>query len=336
MMGLGSIGQRHLRNIYAKFGPEVEVIVTKGRGKRHVLRADMSLDANVRFEEAYPVTVYPTLDEALAQKPDVAFICTPTSLHMEGALRAATAGCHIFLEKPISDDLEHLEELRALRNRHGTTIYVGYMWRFHPLAIQLRTEILSQSVGRLLAVHIELGEHLPSWHPYEDYRISYAARKDLGGGSVLSQIHDLDFVYWVFGNASSVAAIGGHYSDLDMDVEDSYDALLGMELFGSPVPVSIHVDCLQKVAVKQITVIGCDGRLVADGVAGTLQKETENGRTDLIDCAAFDRNTMFQDQLDHFFACVAGTETPLVSLEDGEGSLRMALLIRAAIERGSP
>jgi predicted dehydrogenase len=61
--------------------------------------------------------------------------------------------------------------------------------RFHPCLQRLHELVLEKKVGQILSVRAEVGEYLPGWHTYEDYRQGYAARQDLGGGVILSQIH---------------------------------------------------------------------------------------------------------------------------------------------------
>ena len=98
--------------------------------------------------------------------------------------------------------------------------------RFHPCLQRLHELVQEKKVGRILSVRAEIGEYLPGWHTYEDYRQMYASRQDLGGGVILSQIHELDYLYWLFGLPRSVYALGGHLSRLEIDVEDTADILM--------------------------------------------------------------------------------------------------------------
>ncbi|MEI6916303.1 MAG: Gfo/Idh/MocA family oxidoreductase, partial [Armatimonadota bacterium] len=106
IVGLGGIGQRHARNLRALLGSSVEIMAYRVRGHSRVLTDRLTLEAASRVEEKYAIRAYGDLDQALAQAPDSVFVCNPSSLHIPVALSAAQAGCHLFIEKPLSSTLE--------------------------------------------------------------------------------------------------------------------------------------------------------------------------------------------------------------------------------------
>ena len=181
-------------------------------------------DDSRNVESELGLTAYEDLDEALATGVDGVFVCVPTSQHLDIAQRAADAGCHLFVEKPLSHTLDGVERLRETVASKGLVALVGCQWRYHPCIRWLRDLLDAKALGRLVRAEIDYGEYLPDWHPYEDYRTSYAARSDLGGGVVLTQIHDYDLAWWLFGPVRTVTASGGHASTLQIDVEDTVDA----------------------------------------------------------------------------------------------------------------
>ena len=130
--GLGGIGQRHLRNLRTLLGAGVEICGVDLRSNIPVLTDQLQVEAGVTLEEKYDLHIYPDLEPALAWKPDAVFVCNPTSLHVPTALRAAQAGCHLFMEKPLSHNLEQVDELISLVESRGLTAVVGYQMRFHP------------------------------------------------------------------------------------------------------------------------------------------------------------------------------------------------------------
>ena len=119
-------------------------------------------------------------------------------------------------------------------------------------------------MGRIVAVRAEVGEYLPGWHPYEDYRQMYASRAELGGGVVLSQIHEIDYIYWLFGMPRRVMAIGGHLSSLEIDVEDTASILMECVVDGRPIPVHLHQDYVQRPPSRTCQVIGDEGKILVD------------------------------------------------------------------------
>jgi predicted dehydrogenase len=334
-VGLGSVGQRHARNLRTLLGDDVELLAYRVRGHRQVITPSLSIDAGADVESALGVRVFRDLDAALAERPDVVFVTNPNTLHVPVALAAATAGCHLFLEKPISHDLARTDELVDVIERRRCVCLVGYQLRFHPGFRALQRMLAERAVGRLVTVRVVFGEYLPGWHPYEDYRTMHVSRRELGGGVLLAQIHDLDAIYALFGLPRRVFAMGGHLSRLEIDVEDTASLLLDAVVDGMPVPVHVHQDYLQRPPRRTYDVIGEGGRILLDFGAGSLTRVHAEGRVGETESfAGFDRNQMFLDELRHFLACVAGRETPLVTARDGVQSLRMALAARAALETG--
>ena len=131
-----------------------------------------------------------------------------------------SAGCHILLEKPVSHSLKRLDVLQQAAQKTGSKILVGFQFRYHPTLNKARELIRSNALGQVLSVHAHWGEYLPQWHPWEDYRQSYAARTDLGGGVIVTLTHPLDYLRFLLGNVESLWSFNGHISPLEVDVED--------------------------------------------------------------------------------------------------------------------
>ncbi|MGE0039769.1 MAG: Gfo/Idh/MocA family protein [Vicinamibacterales bacterium] len=333
--GLGGIGQRHLRNLRAVCGDRLAVSAYRVRGQSHVLSDTLQIAAESGLEATYDVTTYTNLDEALADPPDVVFVCNPTSLHLEVALAAARRGCALFIEKPLADTMDGVEALAALVESRGLVAMVGYQLRFHPCIQRLLALVGERAVGHLVSVHAEVGEFLPGWHPYEDYRQMYASRRDLGGGVILAQIHELDYLYALVGLPTRVFAVGGHLSDLEVDVEDTATMLMACEVDGRPLPVSLHVDYLQRPAARGCTVVGDRGKIVVDLLEPSLRRfDREGAEVETFRPAGFQRNQLFLDQTRHLLACLEGRETPIVPIRDGAQSLRVALAAKASLASG--
>ena len=333
--GLGSIGQRHVRNLRALLGPNVEIIAYRVQMLPHVLTEQRAIEPGSGVEAKYDIKAYGELEEALAQQPTAAFICNPTSFHQTVALAAAQAGCHLFIEKPLSNRYEGVEELINAVDSKGLVALVGYQMRFHPCLQRLQSLLQQKAIGRILSARVEVGEYLPEAHPYEDYRQTYAARSELGGGVILSQIHELDYAYWLFGLPRRVITFGGHLSSLDIDVEDTASSLMECVAEGMPVQIEVHQDFVQRPARHTCQVIGDAGKILVDLDAFTVQVFDGQGQiTDQCNFSGFQRNQLFLDELKHFLACVRGDEEPIVTLRDAAQSLRMALAARQSLATG--
>ena len=335
VVGLGGIGQRHVRNLRTLLGSDADIAAYRVRRDSPALDDRLQVEVGCNVEEKYGVQAVADLEAALEDKPDAVLVCNPTSLHMEVALKAAEAGCGLFIEKPLSHNEARLDELIELVERRHVVALVGYQMRFHPCLLRLRTLLAQKAVGRVVSVRVEVGEYLPGWHTYEDYRQMYASRADLGGGVVLSQIHELDYVYWLFGPPRRVFSLGGHLSILEIDVEDVASTLFECVVDGRAVPVQVHQDYLQRPSARGCKVIGDAGQIHVD-----LQElsvtvfDAQGGMAEASDFAGFQRNELFLREAEHFLACLKGEETPEVTVRDGAQSLRMALAVKQSLATG--
>jgi predicted dehydrogenase len=337
-VGLGGIGQRHLRNLRALRGSEVEVHAFRVRRERQVVNDTLQLVPGEDLETKYDVAVHAELDAALAKKPDVVFVTNPSSLHVDITRRALEAGAHVLVEKPLSHSLAGVAELVRESQQRKLVGYVAYQLRFHPGFVRV-SEILNQGlVGRPLFAEAVVGEHLPSFHPYEDYRRMYASRRDLGGGVTLSQIHEIDFLIALLGRPERVFSLGGKLSSLEVDVDDVSSSLLefrGSE--GRVLPVRLHQDFVQRPGERRFMLVGDAGKLEWSLSGRSLRRWSATGELcETHDYANLPRNRLFEDELAHFLSCVERGQAPNVSLASGAESLAVALSILESQVSGMP
>lgn len=334
-VGLGSIGQRHLRNLRALKGNAIEVIAWRVRGRNQVLTDEMSIEEGADLVSRYNYREVPSLKAGLAERPDCTFVCNPTSMHVPVALVALRAGSHVFIEKPLSDSLADVDALITEASRQKLVAYVGHQFRFHP-AIKCLQQVLDEgAIGPVLAVRAVVGEYLPCFHPYEDYRETYAARRELGGGVVLTQSHEIDYLCHVFGVPHRVFAVGGHVSALHLTVDDLAMVLMDCGARTRPLPVALQMDFVQRPAARNCEVIGEDGKIVMDLMRPSLvQFRCDGSEVFHRYWQSFRRNDMFLDEVNNFLACCAGEENPRSTLADSARSLNVALAVRRSIESG--
>ncbi|MEO7036076.1 MAG: Gfo/Idh/MocA family oxidoreductase [Polyangiaceae bacterium] len=335
-IGLGGVGQRHLRNLRALLGDSVEVCAYRVRRERHTLDDTLHVIPGVDVEEEYGVQVCSELEQAFATKPDVVFITNPSSLHVPIALHAARLGCHLFIEKPLSHSMAEVNELVALCEGQRLTTCVAYQLRHHPGFLRLRELLGAGAVGRVLSVRAEVGEYLPGFHPYEDYRRMYAAKSELGGGVTLSQIHELDYLCALFGAPRRVFSMGGHVSSLEVDVDDLSLSLLEFaRTDGTPLFVELHQDFVQRPSQRSVTVIGERGKLCWHLSGRFLEHCDEFGKIlERRDLSGVPRNQPFLDELTNFIGCVMRGEPCTPSVRDGALSLEVAVALLESQAQG--
>jgi predicted dehydrogenase len=333
---LGGIGQRHLRNLHAILGADAEFFAYRVRRLRHVVTDTLEIQPGGNIEEKFNIRSFTDLDEALAQKPEAVFICNPSSMHLPIAIKAAQQGCHLFLEKPLSHNMDGVDDLIQLVEKSHLVAMVGYQFRFHPLVKRVHALLAEGKIGKIISVRAEVGEYMPGWHKYEDYRQMYAVRKDLGGGVVLSQIHEFDYLFWFFGMPDRVFAIGGRLSNLEIDVEDTAEILMESDVNGRIIPINVHLDFIQRPPSRNLKIIGDAGKICMDMIGLSLQAYDASGvQVDNIVLDNFQRNDIFIDQTKHFLACLCGKARPLVNLRDGAQSLKIAIAVKQSMETGN-
>jgi predicted dehydrogenase len=328
--GLGSIGRRHLRNLLSLGDSEIFLY----RTHRSTLPDDEL--------EGFPVDH--DLQAALRRGPQAVIVSNPTALHLEVAIPAAQAGCHLLLEKPVSHSKEGLDRLQAAAQHSGSQVLVGYQFRFHPGLIQLKQLLEQAAVGRVLSVRAHWGEYLPAWHPWEDYRQSYSSSAELGGGVILTLSHPLDYLRWLFGEVERLWAFAGQLNELEMNVEDT--AEIGLQ-FKSGAIGSLHLDYNQRPPAHKLEVIGSRGSLRWDNSDGAvhLYQASQPPQLDSStltwstlpasqDERPLARNDLFVAEMSHFLEVARGQAQPVCSLEDGVRALELALgALQSAQER---
>ena len=330
--GLGSIGRRHFRNLIA-LGEKDIVLLRSHR-------------ATLSDEELAGFPVETNLQEALKKhKPDAVIVAYPTSMHLDIAIPAAEAGCHILLEKPVSNSLERLDLLQNAAQKSGSKILVGFQFRYHPTLNKARELIQAGALGKVLTVHAHWGEYLPQWHPWEDYRQSYAARAELGGGVILTLTHPLDYLRYLIGEVDSLWSFNAHISPLEMDVEDV--AEIGFK-FTNGVIGGLHLNYFQRPPVHRLEIAGTDGTLRWDNADGILHFQktqmpfgsySDHPPAPVIETFSppqgFERNQLFLAQTKHFIDIVRGEAEPVCNLNDGIIALKMALAAYESQKRGT-
>jgi predicted dehydrogenase len=320
--GLGSIGRRHFRNLISLGEKDIVLLRTR--------------KATLPDDELAGYPVETDIHEALKKhKPYAVVVANPTALHLDIAIPAAQAGCAILLEKPVSNSLERLDVLQQAAQKSESKILVGFQFRYHPTLNKARELIQVNAIGKVLTVHAHWGEYLPQWHPWEDYRQSYAARADLGGGVIRTLTHPLDYLRYLIGEVESLWSFNGHISPLELDVEDV--AEIGLK-FSNGAIGGVHLNYVQRPPRHTLEIVGTQGTLRWDNSDGVLQLQkfhtpfgsySEDPPAPVIETFSppegFERNQLFLSQTRHFIETARGESEPICTLEDGIMALRLAL-----------
>ncbi|WP_428655427.1 Gfo/Idh/MocA family protein [Runella sp.] len=283
VIGAGSIGERH-----------IEVLQSLGYHTIHVYRQRMLPLRNVQNDSVHCFTDFAEMDSI---KPYAAIICTPTAQHLAQALDCVKRGIHVLVEKPLAANTERIEELKVAAAQTNSLVQVAYMLRYHPLMQQLKSIISNKRFGNLLSFSTYWGEYLPNWHPWEDYRASYAAKRELGGGVALTLSHDLDIVNWLVDELPQHWQRSFNYrSDLEVNVESGASFLLE---YSNGITGVVQLNFYQKIPKRTYDLVFDDAFVTFDYFQNKITIQTTNG-VEIIEEKHFERNEMFREQTRDF------------------------------------
>ena len=312
VVGYGSIGKRHLENLL-KLGYSDIIVCTKNPHAKKLTKKG--------------VKIVDSLKLAINEKPNVSIICNETSLHVSTAINLAKNNSHLFIEKPISNSLKNTNDLSKIVKQKKLFSMVGCNMRFHEGIKKIKSLLEKNEIGRVYSISAENGSFMPDWHPWEDYQISYASRKSLGGGVVLTQIHEIDYLYWFFGKVSEVFSYSEKISELKIDVEDYSASLIK---FKNKIIAEVHLDYFQKPSARNCKILGTKGQIIWDWEKNHLQVFKNNKKkfsTILFD-KNFDRNEMYVKELDYFLKCVKRKKNPMNSISEALEVQKIALAVK--------
>jgi predicted dehydrogenase len=129
--------------------------------------------------------------------------------------------------------------------------------------------------------------------------------------------------------------MGGHLSQLEINVEDTASVLMECDYEEKKIPVSIQTNFIQAPPVRTCYIIGEDGQIFLDLINHRISLTKRiTGETELHEFKDLTRNQLFIDELKHFLKCVSGKVLPAVSIKASLASLQMALAARKSIETG--
>jgi predicted dehydrogenase len=290
--GYGSIGRRHVK-------------VLQGLGQSVAV---------VSRQNTAPLRAYQSLKEALNQfDPGYIVVATPTSEHYAGLEKLRDLGFRgkVLVEKPL------FAYPASMPAYPFAGLFVGYNLRFHAIMTELRAAI---SQSEPLAAYCYTGQWLPDWRPDQDYRKTYSARKQMGGGVLRDLSHDLDYLCWLLGRPVAGCALLAKVSDLEIDSEDYCSLLFETE---RGVRVALHLNYLDTTARRELIVHTRAGTYSADFMNGVFASG-KDAKT-----VAADRD---QSYIEMHQAVLRGDDTD--RLCDADEGLRLVDMIDA-FERSS-
>ncbi len=307
VIGCGSIGKRHIRNLLHL-------------GVKDIVAVDPTEPRRAEAAEL-GVEVAPSFDDALSFGPNACVIASPNKFHRQDLDSCLNARLHTLVEKPLAVTSEGLEATITGFESQNLVGHVGTNFKFHPSFARMR-EVLP-SIGKVYAARAISGQFLPDWHPWEDYRNGYSARKDLGGG-VLLDTHELLYMTWFLGPGEAVASLNAKVSDLEIDTEDLAQVIIRHR--GGAIS-TIQADYLQRTYQRNYEFTGSEGFLRWDVNEKAVKRwlKSTGEWTIWEEPRGHDLNQMYIDQTKQFLAAIESGDPSAVStpLRDGLEVLRL-------------
>ncbi len=328
-VGLGGAGQRHLR-IFRQLLPENAVFTAYRRtGATPLLRPNFTVDEQSTVEAAYRLQTFASLEAAFADGPNLTVVSTPTSCHRDPMMMAMEAGSGVLVEKPWAENLQGFSKFRDGVMAKNLPFHISFQRRFHPQIVRARQAVTSGVIGRPVAATFTVYSNVPSWHSYEDWRSLYAVRPDMGGGVLLTEIHEIDLANWFFGLPEAVFCSGGNRSAERLAVEDAVQ----MTLLYADFSVQITLCFMHKKPSRSFHVAGTDGDIHWDGTVNRLTVTPFSGADGEQDDTAFTNDAMFVAQAERFlFGWTADDSKE--SLASAAGSLAIVEAARRSMHCG--
>ncbi|WP_372626954.1 Gfo/Idh/MocA family protein [Arsukibacterium sp.] len=315
VIGLGSIGKRHLTNLRTLF-PDAQLLAVSASS-----RAKHNVPANATMV---------SLAELLAIQPDFVVVASPASLHLQHTEALLAQGIPALVEKPLCASSLQAEQFMQLVERYPASIIdIGYCLRYLPAAQMVKTLISSQRLGRIYSVIAQVGQYLPYWRPDSDYRVSVSAQAALGGGALLELSHELDYLQWLLGPLQLRYARNRHSGLLTLDVEDISELVLENENHTS---CFVHLDFIQQTPLRQCSFIAGNARLDWDLIANTITLQEHNQRHLLYDDAGYDKNNMYLAMLNAFWQKVQQRDSDTTNFTAAAATVK---LIAQAKQQGA-
>ncbi|HEX7008731.1 MAG TPA: Gfo/Idh/MocA family oxidoreductase [Phycisphaeraceae bacterium] len=310
IVGVGSIGERHLRCFLST-------------QRTHVSLCEVNESLRDRVAQRYGIAqTYADIDQVPPDACDAAVICAPAPMHVPLATQLAGRRVHLLIEKPLSTTLDGLEDLKQLIQQKGLVAAVAYNLRAHPVLADVKRVLDEGRFGRPLQIVCVSGQHFPTYRPA--YRQIYYKDRKTGGGAIQDALtHMLNAGEWLVGPIDRLLADAAHLKLEGVTVEDTVHLIAR---HGS-VMGSYSLNQHQAPNEAVITIVCERGTCRAELAPNPrwCWASEPGGPWQPGGAFTFERDTLYIDQAHAFLDAIEGKGQPLCTLAQGEQTLRVNL-----------
>ena len=308
VIGCGSIARRHIANL-------------RRLGVRRIAAFDPDVERLEHVRREFAVETVRSLAAGFALGPVAVVVCTPPAFHAQAVLAAVRRGVPCFVEKPLAHSVADAARIARAAKRAGVLVVVGYQLRRHPAIAWIRRGLDQRRWGPIQYVRAQVGQYLPDWRPWQDYRKSYTARKALGGGILLDASHEIDLLLHLAGAAKSVYCAADRLSSLEIDVEDT--AELTLRMTGGAM-ASVHLDMIRRAYDRSCQILCRDGVVEWSAQDATVREYRASSKKWKTHIFTKDGNAAYLDEMRLFLAALGRRRAAgLAGVEDGLASLKI-------------
>ena len=317
VVGSGNISLVHIENI----------LKLDSRAQVSLLTREKSFSEEKREKFRSVTNVFFNTKDLLDSKPKAIFICSPSSSHIEQAIFYANHGIDIFIEKPLSNKLEGIDELTRVIHENKIISMVGYVLRFSSSLNYFRKCLQEEMIGEIYRVNCSCSSFLPDWRPGLDYIKSVSANSELGGGVILEVSHEVDYLRWIFGEPELLYSYNEKLSQLNIDVDDYVFYLMQFLNKKKSFICEVAIDFFTKQKKRKCIVIGDKGVLEWDGINNnvTFFNNKTSSKEQIYDGSTVTLNDMYLKQTQHFLDCIKTRDRTEIDIFEGLSTLKILL-----------
>lgn len=314
IVGSGSVGKRHARNL-AALGCRISCV-----DPRSDRLAELAAETSV-------VGSFGSLGEALSRSPELngVVIASPTAFHPSNLQLSLGAGLPVLLEKPVARTLVEAEAMQQAAVAAGRQVLLGYTWRWWPPLGRVRELIQEGAIGAVRHVQFHMSAHLADWHPWEPYQAFFMASAAQGGGALLDESHWIDLMIWLFGMPEKISGRVERISSLEIETDDNVDALA---IYPDGLRVTLHLDLYGRPHEKFIRFVGESGTLIWSADPNRIAIGRNMGQQWEEEHFSCERNDMFRAVAAEYLQMIEGSLAPSCTLDDGVKVMTLIEAIR--------
>lgn len=306
-VGVGSIAKRHIKNLK-------EIC----KSQNIELTIDAYRHSKSECSEKSVDSVYHDLMN-VPNDYDVIFITNPTEYHLKSLMDFHDKGKHFFIEKPVVS-LQQIKEAKCFSFKTDSVYYVACPLRYNAVIQYLKQHIDPNDV---ISVRSISSSYLPDWRPGQDYRNTYSAHRNLGGGVSVDLIHEWDYLTYLFGWPEKVYHMIGKKSALEID---SDDYAIYIADFKNKI-AELHLDYFGRKTIREIELFTHRETIVGDIVSGQISFLTNGNRIEFHE----ERDDYQKRELNFFLDMVIGKRLPEESFLHGVKVLELTQGITTSI-----